>query len=160
MKLTLLVLLLGFSVSGYTKEVTCKTEFNLARFKKNFWGNSVRISQNKMLHDLSVETFTVALPVNEDGSAYFGSSAHLTSNQRLDTYYKTIQDSHKNTRISLLFTSQGQELTSEREIVLNGNRHSETVELDEPYLLEQDGKKQIKIESISFSCQPSVHSPY
>lgn len=153
MKITLFLILFSyFPLSGFATEANCKTEFNLARYKMNLWGKTNRIGPTKMLHDLSIETFTVRLPVNADGSAYFSSSSHLSGTQRLDTYYKTTLDSNNRPHISLLFTSRGVELVVEREIVLSENRHSETIILDEPYLLENDGKIKIMIESISFNC--------
>lgn len=149
-------LFLGFtlllSFSALADEVKCKTLFNLGTYKKNLLGELVRKQSKKMDNSIRVDTFGVGIPVNNDGSAFFTSSSHIDGDLRLSTHYRTIKQSNGDIQVSLNFSSQGQPLLSQVDMIL-GPVQDVRAELTEPLLYKKEGKVYLMLESVSYRCE-------
>lgn len=146
----LFISLISFSATA--EEVKCKTEFNLGTYKKNLQGKLKRQSSKKLDNTIQVETLGVKIPVNEDGSAFFTSSSHVEEDLRLSTYYRTIKNRDGSVLVSLNFSSQGEPLLSQVDMLL-GPVQNVRAELVEPLLYKDEGKTFLMLESVSYRCE-------
>lgn len=148
----LLLFLIGLLTQVATAgEITCKTEFTMAPYKKNLLGKYVREKQDKFNNSIIEGTMSVVMPINEDRSAYFTYSSHSDRQDRLTTYYKAVLGTDNNVHVSLNFYVKGQETIPQVDLVVNGQK-SAFIELEKPQFWKQDSELKIMIETVYYHC--------
>lgn len=151
-KLLLAFILATLSNLAQAQEVTCKTEFNMAPYKKNIFGKLVRDHEGKFNNSVVVGTMRVQMPLNEDRSAYFTYSSHDDGSNRITTYYKAQPNAQGTVNVSMNFYIKGKESAPQVDVVLDGER-SDVIELEKPVLWKQGRESSTMIESIYYSCK-------
>ena len=156
MKFVLFLILASVSQFSFAQDITCKTEFTMAPYKKNFLGKYKRDHQDKFNNSFIEGTMSVEMPVNKDRSAYFTYSSHNDGPDRLTTYYKSQLNAEGTVNVSLNFIVKGKESIPQVDLVVNGEK-SAFIELEEPLLWKQQGESKIMIESVYYHC--SIMAP-
>lgn len=146
------LILAAFSQLAAAQDITCKTEFTMAPYKKNVFGKMVREKQDKFNNSIVEGTMSVEMPVNKDRSAYFTYSSHNDGPDRLTTYYKAQLNSQNTVNVSLNFIVKGKESIPQVDLIVDGEK-SAFIELEKPLFWKQQGESKIMIETVYYYCR-------